>query len=243
MKRFPPTRVDALLKNWEPMTQAQVDVVYQRIHSVGIDPNDPLAVQIAVGVLLETSLDKRLEEMGKLCDRIGIAACKEYQKFRIIHQGEQREFTRRVTDTVRDTLAEDLPKLAAQHTLRVASRVGLAVALAVPLLFGSGYWIGGANAKAGAAEYAAFAARTDAKEWAQLQSANTDLDRVLARVCVAGQSAYHPPQDGRPAWCLLPLWLEPQEQEPRPSAANWVAFRWARLTGGIQHFLTHSLGS
>lgn len=243
MKWFPRTRVDGLLKNWESMTQAQVDLVYQRIHSAGIDPNDPLAVQIAVGVLLETSLDKRLDEMGKLCDRIGIAACKEYQKFRIIHQSEQREFTRRVTDTVRDTLAEDLPKLAAQHTLRVAGRFGLAVALAVPLLFGSGYWIGGVHAKAGAAEYAAFATRADAKEWAQLQSANTDLDRVLAQVCVAGQSAYHPPRDGKPAWCLVPLWLDPQEQEPRVSARDWIAVQWARLTGGIQRFLSHSLGS
>lgn len=243
MKRFPPTRVDALLKNWGPMTRAQMDLVYQRIHSAGIDPNDPLAVQIAVGVLLETSLDQRLDEMGKLSDRIGVAACEEYQKFRVIHQSEQREFTRRVTDTVRDTLAEDLPRLAAQHTLRVAGRIGLAVALAVPVLFGSGYWIGGTHAKAGAAEYAAFAARTDAGEWAQLQSANTDLDWLLKQVCVTGQSAYHPPQDGRPAWCLLPLWLEPQEQEPRPSASNWVAIRWARLTSGIQYFLSHSLGS
>ncbi|MEC9196671.1 MAG: hypothetical protein VX974_03605 [Pseudomonadota bacterium] len=219
MKDISPTRVDHLLEGWGSVTPAQKALTFKRIHSAGINPNDAMAVIIAVYVMMETCLDDRLNQMSLISDQVGRAAFDEYRNFQRLWQDEQIRQAHEISKVVERALSQDLPNFARQQTLRVAQQSALAAVCLGMLLVGGSYWLGTTHTKQKAVEYAAFAARSDAGSWKRLQAANPDLNFLLAEYCLPGARGYSAPTNSRPASCQLPVWLN----TPRPTTElNWL---------------------
>jgi hypothetical protein len=220
---------------------AAKDAAFARMRALGLSPDDPAAIHIAVAASLEAVA-------GDLVARIDAAprAMQDAAKRAVQPVAEAAaERARASMDDLQERSAADIGEAvgkaaeAAFGSLErgLSARVGavwvMALAIVVIVALMVGDWIGVARHVAAANEWAAFAERTDAAWWAALIRAN-DANATLTDFCGSGMNGLGV-QDGR-RWCRMPLWLDTPPSPGSPATLSvWSASigwlnQWSPLT-------------
>ena len=186
------------------------DLAWRRMTDIGLTPDDPTVVYLAVGGLLERAARTIPEALAAVPERVEEAAKRAV--------GPVAEAAGAQVEAAHAALAERtgaaVAEAAARHLARVErSRLrevalwGAAIVLGCAILCGgTGYWLGRRDTLGLDARWAGLSQRPDAGAWLGLVAANPDLRAQMSRFCT-------PPQLKLDAsanrwYCELPLWTE-----------------------------------
>lgn len=199
------------------------DLAWRRMSDIGLSPDDPTVVYLAVGGLLEQAaatvpaaidaIPAKVEEAAKRA--VGPVAKAASARVEAAHAA------------LAEQTGEAVALAATAHFERADRRrdfgiglhlIGLLVAVAVGcgLL---GWSLGRSNVAGIATEWAALASRADSSAWLGLVRSNGDLNLTLRTYCGPGAAAVVTVQGGRA--CNVPLWLE-GSAAPAAGAARGV---------------------
>jgi hypothetical protein len=176
------------------------DLAWRRMMDIGLTPDDPIVVYVAVGGLLEQAARTIPEALAAVPERVEQAATRA-----VVPVAEAASAR---VEAAHATLAERtgaaVAAAASAHLTRMertrAREVGLWAALIVLasgiLCGGAGYWLGRRDTLGLDAKWAGLSQRADASAWLTLVAANPDL---------RGQMIYLSLRDALIAWG--PAWL------------------------------------
>ncbi|UIY45807.1 hypothetical protein [Methylobacterium radiotolerans] len=186
------------------------DLAWRRMSDIGLSPDDPTVVYLAVGGLLEQAaatvpaaidaLPARIEEAAKRA--VGPVAKAATARVEAAHAA------------LAEQTGEAVAVAATAHFERADRRrdfgiglhlIGLFVAVAVGCGI-LGWSVGRSNVAGIATEWAALASRTDSSAWFGLVRSNGDLNLTLRTYCGPGAAAVVTVNGGRA--CNVPLWLD-----------------------------------
>ena len=215
------------------------DKAYAQQRALGLSPDDPMGVMIVVAAQLEGvagGLLARIDAAPQIMTDAARSAVKPVADAAVKRANAnlvemQAKAANRAAKTI--TTAAD----AAFGSLRTGmwTTVGavwlatLTIVAAAALAIGA--WGGGALRANADSEWAAFALRADATEWAALIRANTDLNATLDAYCATGKNAQGI-QEGR-RWCAVPLW---RDAAPSPGGSAATATVWSVSLGWLDRW-------
>lgn len=186
------------------------DLAWRRMADIGLTPDDPTVVYLAVGGLLEQAARTIPAALDTVPERVEQAATRAV--------GPVAEAASARVEAAHAALAERtgaaVAEAAALHLSRMertrAREVGLwaaAIVLASGILCGSaGYWLGHRDTLGLDARWAGLSQRPDAPAWLALVAANPDLRDQMSRSCTPMQLKWDAASHRR--YCEIPLWTE-----------------------------------
>jgi len=186
------------------------DLAWRRMMDIGLTPDDPIVVYVAVGGLLEQAARTIPEALAAVPERVEQAATRAV--------GPVAEAASARVEAAHATLAERtgaaVAAAASAHLTRMertrAREVGLWAALIVLasgiLCGGAGYWLGRRDTLGLDAKWAGLSQRADASAWLTLVAANPDLRGQMSQSCTPAQLKVEAGSNRR--YCELPLWTE-----------------------------------
>lgn len=186
------------------------DLAWRRMSDIGLSPDDPTVVYLAVGGLLERAattvpaaidaLPARVEEAAKRA--VGPVSKAATARVEAAHAA----LADRTGEAVAAAAMEHFQRADRRRDFGIGLRlIGLLVAVAVACGV-IGWGLGRSNVVGLATEWAALGARNDSSAWLGLARSNPDLNLTLRTYCGAGASAVLTVNGGRA--CNVPLWLE-----------------------------------
>ena len=186
------------------------DLAWRRMMDIGLTPDDPTVVYLAVGGLLEQAARTIPVALDALPERVEQAATRAV--------GPVAEAASARVEAAHAALAERtgaaVAEAASVHFTRIertrARAVGLwaaAIILASGILCGgAGYWLGRRDTLGLDARWAGLSQRPDAPAWLTLVAANPDLRDQMSRFCTPAQLKLDAVTNRR--YCEVPLWTE-----------------------------------
>lgn len=206
------------------LAPAQRDLAWRRIGDLGLSPDDPTVVYLAVAGLLEhaaqtipaaiETLPARVEEAA----RRAVGPVAEAASTRV--EAAHAVLAERTGEAVSEAAIRHFAAADRARDLGINLRL-IALVGAVALTCGvTGWALGRANVSGLATQWAALAARTDAADWLNLAAANPNLSLNLRAYCGPGGIQLVPSQHGKRV-CNVPLWLE-GSSPPSSGAAQGV---------------------
>ena len=186
------------------------DLTWRRMTDLGVNPDDPLWVYLAVTGLLEKAARTIPEAVEAVPERVEQAARRAV--------GPVVEAATARVEAAHATLAQStgaaVAASASEH-FRTMERIrarevalwtaGIVLAGGI-VCGGVGYGIGRAETTSVTAQWSALSTRADGAEWLKLIAANADLREQKAKFCGPQQHRTDPIQK-RP-YCEFPLWIE-----------------------------------
>lgn len=193
------------------LAPAERDLAWRRIADLGLSPDDPTVVYLAVAGLLEhaaqtipaaiETLPARVEEAA----RRAVGPVAEAASARV--EAAHAALAERTGEAVSNAAIRHFAEADRARNLGISLRL-IALVSVVALTCGvTGWSLGRANVSGLATEWAALAKRADAADWLNLAAANSDLSLNLREYCGPGGKQLVPSQRGRRV-CNVPLWLE-----------------------------------
>lgn len=186
------------------------DLAWRRMMDIGLTPDDPTVVYLAVGGLLEQAARTIPAVLNAVPERVEQAAMRAV--------GPVAEAASARVEAAHASLAERtgaaVAAAAAEHLTRIertrARSLGLcavAIVLASGILCGgTGYWLGRRDTLGLDARWAGLSQRPDASAWLALVAANPDLRDQMSRFCTPAQLRTEAGSNRR--YCEVPLWTE-----------------------------------
>jgi len=186
------------------------DLAWRRMMDIGLTPDDPTVVYLAVGGLLEQAARTIPAALDTVPERIEQAAARAV--------GPVAEAASARVEAAHAALAERtgvaVAEAAAAHLTRIERtrmhEVGFwaaAIVLGCGILCGgAGYWLGRGDTQGLDAKWAGLTQRTDAGAWLALVAANPDLRGQMDHSCNPAQLKLDAASKRR--YCELPLWTE-----------------------------------
>jgi hypothetical protein len=186
---------------------------WNRMVALGVTPDDPLSITMAVSVVLENAAEAVPKALASLPGQIADATT---QSSEIVANAVSRRLLRANFAT---TFGKRIGQAATDHfnsaehlrRLRVSS---VMVTCACALFVGAtaiGFHFGEIDRARTNAEWSELINRADAASWLRLANLNPAVERALA-TCTSGANSFR--ENGSLA-CRLPLWLE---EPPSPNA-------------------------
>lgn len=192
------------------LDEATRDLAWRRMTDIGLTPDDPTVVYLAVGGLLEQAARTIPEALEAVPRRVEQAAA------RVVGHVTQAATAR--VEAAHATLAEKtgeaVAAAAAGHFTRMersrARQIGIwaaAIVLASGVLCGGGgYWLGRRDTLGLDAQWISLSQRPDASTWLNLITANPDLRGQMSLSCPPAKLKTDATSNRR--YCELPLWVE-----------------------------------
>jgi hypothetical protein len=186
------------------------DLAWRRMMDIGLTPDDPTVVYLAVGGLLEQAARTIPAALYAVPERVEQAAARAV--------GPVAEAASARVEAAHAALAERtgvaVAAAAAAHLTRIertrAREVGLwaaAIVLSCGILCGgAGYWLGRRDTLGLDTRWAGLSQRSDASAWLILVAANPDLREQMSRFCTPAQLKLDAALNRR--YCEVPLWTE-----------------------------------
>lgn len=190
------------------------DKAWRRIADLGMTPDDPTVIYLAVAGVLEkaateipraiASVPARVEEaakraVGSVAEAAMIAArASVADSAELVVEGAKADIRAAAVRTLNAAAARETAKTS---FLTIATTLMIAV-----VALGIGYGLGRADGAAIDRRWQALSLRPDASSWLDLISANGDLAKTLRESCGAGAKPAYTVQGTRA--CSVPLWLE-----------------------------------
>ena len=186
------------------------DLAWRRMMDIGLTPDDPTVVYLAVGGLLEQAAKTIPEAINAVPERVERAATRAV--------GPVAQAATARVEAAHAALAERtgaaVAEAAAGHFTELersrARKVGLwaaAIVLASGILCGgAGYWLGRRDTLGLDAKWAGLTQRPDGSAWLALVAANPDLRSQMSQSCTPSQLKLDAVSNRR--YCELPLWTE-----------------------------------
>ena len=197
----------ALALGLDPATR---DLAWRRMMDIGLTPDDPTVVYLAVGGLLEqaartipAALDAAPAQIERAAERAaGPVAEAASARVEAAHAA------------LAERTGEAVAAAAARHFISLerfwARQMGLWAAAIVlfsgVLCGGVGYWLGRRDTLGLDARWAGLSQRADAPAWLALVAANPDLRAQMGQSCTPLQLKIDAATRRR--YCELPLWTE-----------------------------------
>jgi hypothetical protein len=186
------------------------DLAWRRMMDIGLTPDDPTVVYLAVGGLLEQAARTIPAVLDAVPERIERAAARAV--------GPVAEAASARVEAAHAALAERtgvaVAAAASAHLTRIertrARELGLwaaAMVLGCGILCGGvGYWLGRRDTLGLDTRWAGLSQRSDASAWLILVAANPDLRDQMSRFCAPAQLKLDAASNRR--YCEVPLWTE-----------------------------------
>lgn len=221
MKSIEEQRLDdvtTLLAGGDPATAI---TLRQRLEAARTDPEDPVAVLLAISVREQI----RMEELEKVGQELIVSLRKELGRS---PKNVTAELAPVVTDAVRAEMHQAMPAFIRSFRLRTGV-LALSGIMAL-MLFGAGAgYITGRQETAGVAEaWSRLAASPQGPGWLQLQTDNPHLPQWISDACRPGAPT-RSEAEGGPV-CEVTLWAEapvPAPSRPwRAALTGHPAFAW-----------------
>jgi len=186
------------------------DLAWRRIADLGLSPDDPTVIYLAVAGLLEAAaktipgaidaLPARIEEAAKRA--VGPVAKAATARVEAAHAA----LAEQTGEAVAVTALAHFERADRRRDFGIGLKL-IALVVAIALGFGiAGWGLGRSNVTGIATEWAALAARTDSPSWFNLARSNADLALTLRTYCGPGAQQVITVNGGRA--CNVPLWLE-----------------------------------
>lgn len=186
------------------------DLAWRRMMDIGLTPDDPTVVYLAVGGLLEQAARTIPESLDAVPERVEQAAARAVGPV-------ARAASARVEAAhaaLAERTGEAVATAAAGHFTRLersrAREVGIwaaAIVLGSGILCGStGYWLGRRDTLGLDATWVSLSQRPDASTWLNLIAANPDLRGQMSLSCPPARLKTDVASSRR--YCELPLWTE-----------------------------------
>ena len=186
------------------------DLAWRRMSDIGLTPDDPTVVYLAVGGLLEQAARTIPAALDALPERVEQAAARAVGPVAEAASARVEAAHAALTERTGAAMAE----AAALHLIRMertrAREIGLWAAVIVLasgiLCGGAGYWLGRRDMLGLDARWVALSQRSDAPAWLALVAANPDLRDQISRFCTPMQLKLDAASNRR--YCEIPLWTE-----------------------------------
>lgn len=190
------------------------DRTWHRMSDLGISPDDPVMVLLALAGLIEKAAAEVPAAIQSIPERTDAAASQVAQ--RVLNTAIQGLRANQQKDA--EIIGEKIARRATKHfasfehlrRLRVSAEIA-GVAIAIALGCGlTAYTLGRASVPQIGAEWAEFMKRPDALMWRSLAQVNTgEMDLIISRCSPGGAGAF---TDGGIKACRLKLWMESREE-------------------------------
>lgn len=186
------------------------DLAWRRMSDIGLSPDDPTVVFLAVGGLLEhaaatlpaaiDALPARIEDAAKRA--VGPVAKAATARVEAAHAA----LAEQTGEAVATAAVAHFERADRRHDFGIGLKL-IALLVAIGLAAGIAGWsLGRGNVTGIATEWAGLASRTDSGAWFRLARSNPDLALTLRTYCGPGAPAVINVQGARA--CNVPLWLE-----------------------------------
>ena len=192
------------------LDRALRDQTWRRMMDLGVNPDDPLWVYLAVTGLLEKAARTIPEAIDAVPERVEQAAK------RAVGPVAQAASARveAAHATLAETTGQAVAASASEHFRRMErTRVRTAVIIATVAVLiggvlcgGAGYWLGRRDTTGMGEKWAALSQRPDSQAWLSLVEANSDLRGLMNRFCAPWQLQTDTTVNRR--YCAIPLWTE-----------------------------------
>lgn len=204
------------------LDDAARDRAWRRMSDLGLSPDDPTVVYLAVAGVLEKAADILPPALDALPAKVEEAAKRVVGPVARAATAKVEEAHARLAENVGDAVAAaamvHLDAAARSRDVGIGAKL-IAVALAVALVSGVAGWsLGRSNVSGVASEWAATVSRTDSRTWLALIAANADVDASIRNFCGPGSARARVLNGARA--CEVPLWLE---GATAPAATGTVA--------------------
>lgn len=186
------------------------DLTWRRMMDLGLTPDDPVLIYLAVTGLLEKAARTIPEAIDAVPERVEQAAK------RAVGPVAQAASARveAAHATLAETTGQAVAASASEHFRRMErTRVRTAVIVAVvavliggTLCGGAGYWLGRRDTTGMGEKWAALSQRPDSQAWLDLVAANSDLRGLMNRFCAPWQLQTDTTVNRK--YCAIPLWTE-----------------------------------
>ena len=212
------TRVGYFIAAYGPLDEKTENLIWERVHRGGYGPDDPFSMQIAHDAIFEARMKANIAAAAHLPVQIQKAVDASISAVQAAQAQAQSEYAEKIAhqiaDKTRSSLVESMPGLEARLVQGARSRGAFAhvlwvfsVLLVIALAGISGFAFGRVTTADLDLQFAEQAGRPDAAAWLNLQRINGDLDSLIAKNCLPGQTGYINDSSGQAA-CHIPLWLE-----------------------------------
>ncbi|KIU27406.1 hypothetical protein SR39_30050 [Methylobacterium radiotolerans] len=186
------------------------DLAWRRMMDIGLTPDDPTVVYLAVGGLLEQAARTIPAALDAVPERVERAAARAVGPVAAAASARVEAAHAALAERTGEAVAAS----ASEHFRRMertgAREVGLwaaAIVLGCGLAAGgAGYWLGRRDTLGLDARWAGLSQRPDAPAWLALVAANPDLRAQISRFCAPSQLKLDTTSNRR--YCELPLWTE-----------------------------------
>jgi hypothetical protein len=221
------------------------ELAWRRIADLGMTPDDPTVVFLAVAGILEKAASDVPRAAAAVSQEIENAARRAVGPVAEAAMVATRASMTRGAEAVvegarneiRDAAAKAFDELSARSRVKTTVLSILGVLIVAVVAAGLGYGAGRGQRVLVERQGQALALRADAEHWFDLVAANGDLAKTLRENCASGAKAAYLVQGVRA--CSVPLWLErPPGAAPASEAlsvsamldwTNMPGFLWAAL--------------
>lgn len=186
------------------------DLAWRRMADIGLTPDDPTVIFLAVGGLLERAavtipgaidaLPDRIEEAAKRAvGPVTKAATARVEASQAALMERSGELLAATTERYFDRRERTRDFRIGLHLIGLITAIALACGLA-------GWGLGRTNVSHIATEWAALASRADSGTWFSLAQANPDIAGTVRKFCAPGSATAFSVQGARA--CTVSLWLD-----------------------------------
>lgn len=186
------------------------DLTWRRMMDIGIGPDEPTVIYLAVAGLLEKAAQTIPEAIDAVPERVEQAAKRAVGPVAEAASAKVEAAHARLAEATGEAVAASATahfrRMERTRTREVALwAAGIILASGI-VCGGVGYRIGRAEITSVAAQWSALSTRADGPEWLKLVAANPDLREQMDKFCGRRQREWDPGQKRQ--FCKLPLWIE-----------------------------------
>ncbi|MBP2498199.1 hypothetical protein ABID82_006926 [Methylobacterium sp. PvP062] len=186
------------------------DLTWRRMTDLGVNPDDPLWVYLAVTGLLEKAARTIPEAVDAVPARVEQAARRAVGPVAQAASARVEAAHAMLAQTTGAAVAASASEHFRKMERTRAHEVGLwaaGIVLASGIVCGGvGYRIGRAETTSVTAQWSALSTRADGSEWLKLIAANADMREQMVKSCGPHQHKTDPIQKRQ--YCEFPLWVE-----------------------------------
>jgi hypothetical protein len=186
------------------------DLAWRRMMDIGIGPDEPTVIYLAVAGLLEKAAVTIPEAINALPGQVEQAAAQAVGS--VAEAASAR--IEAAHATLAETTGEAVAVAATKHFTRMErTRAREAAVVAAMIILasgvgcgGAGYWLGRRDTTGMDAKWVALSQRPDSQAWLDLVAANSDLRGLMNRSCAPWQLKTDTTVNRK--YCEIPLWTE-----------------------------------